>query len=195
MRTEHLPSPSSPADAVLGFFAHHVVASDVDPDFVRHWVQRHPFAGSDVRFLTELAARLDTEPGVVDVVFAAFGRGEDPDAVGLVETDDRNHPRVRMRTPVPRSCVDPGLHASPRGRRRDGPWTGARGPLGRRLRGRSGGPLTGLGKRLVNVCAALAPEGEPVFLQCSPGNVASMRAIEASGGWRVVGSEVLFLRR
>ena len=39
----------------------------------------------------------------------------------------------------------------------------------------------------------LVPEGEPLFAQVSPGNVASVRAFLAAG-YRPICSEVLFLR-
>jgi hypothetical protein len=36
------------------------------------------------------------------------------------------------------------------------------------------------------------PEGEPVFVQVAPGNVSSMRAVLAAGGFTPIGAEVLF---
>ncbi|HXM55375.1 MAG TPA: hypothetical protein VOB72_08295, partial [Candidatus Dormibacteraeota bacterium] len=40
----------------------------------------------------------------------------------------------------------------------------------------------------------LAPAGEPVFVQVSPGNAASLRVVLAAG-YRPIGSEVLLPRR
>ena len=51
----------------------------------------------------------------------------------------------------------------------------------------------GLGRSLARAALALAPAGEPVFAQVSPGNAASLRAFLAAG-YRPIGSEVLFLR-
>jgi GNAT superfamily N-acetyltransferase len=89
--TTHLSSPASPADAVLSFFGHHVIASDVDADWVRQWTDQDPFALSDVRFLAAFADRLGVRPGIYDAVFAARGEGADPSELGLTETSDRYH--------------------------------------------------------------------------------------------------------
>jgi len=51
----------------------------------------------------------------------------------------------------------------------------------------------GLGRGLAAAARGLVPAGEPLFAQVAPGNAASLRAVLA-GGFRPVGSEVLFLR-
>jgi len=49
----------------------------------------------------------------------------------------------------------------------------------------------GLGRRLAAAACSLVHDGEPVFAQVSPGNVASLRACLAAG-YRPLASEVLF---
>ena len=49
----------------------------------------------------------------------------------------------------------------------------------------------GLGRRLAAAASSLVHDGEPVFAQVSPGNVASLRACLAAG-YRPLASEVLF---
>ncbi len=191
--TTHLPSPSSPADAVLSFFGHHLIASDVDRDWVRQWTQRDPFALSDVRFLAAFADRFGMRPGIFDAVFAVIGEGSTPGDIGLVETSDRTHPRViralTYRDPETlRVFTDPDCQGVL--------------ILGRGLAGRleaayevhPGNRGNGIGKALVVAARRLAPAGVPVFMQISPGNVWSMRAAAADPAWRVIGSEMLFHR-
>jgi GNAT superfamily N-acetyltransferase len=191
--TTHLPSPDSPTDAVLAFFGHHVIASDVDATFVTSWTEHNPFALSDVRFLAALAERLGVEPGIYDAVFAAIGVGLSFDTIGLIETDDRSHPRVVRAL----SYRDPGSVRVYTDERRQSVLVMGTGLAGRweaayevddDARGR------GLGRQLIAAARQLAPTGEPVFLQISPGNVWSMKAMMADPGWRAVGSEILFLR-
>jgi GNAT superfamily N-acetyltransferase len=51
----------------------------------------------------------------------------------------------------------------------------------------------GLGSLLARAAARVAPDGDPLFAQVSPGNVASVRAFLAAG-YRPVCAEVLFPR-
>jgi GNAT superfamily N-acetyltransferase len=191
--TTHLSSPSSPADAVLAFFGHHVIASDVPRQFVGNWVDRDPFALSDVRFLAALAEELRTNPGIVDAVFAALGLGMSAAELGLEETNDRSHPRVQ-RAMSYRDPVTLRVFTNPS---RSGVLV-----LGRGLAGRLEGSYevddaargTGLGRTLLRAARQLAPLDEPTFLQISPGNVWSMRALAHDPAWKPIGSEVLFLR-
>jgi GNAT superfamily N-acetyltransferase len=191
--TTHLPSPDSPADAVIAFFGHHVLASDVDPAFVRSWTDADPFALSDVRFLAALADRLQTTPGIYDAVFGAPGLGMSGDQIDLLETADRSHPRV-VRALSYRDPQTISVYTDPL---QQGVLVMGRGLAGRleaayevdeSARGQ------GLGRRFIAAARKLAPLGEPVFLQISPGNVWSMKALMADPGWRPVGSEILLLR-
>jgi GNAT superfamily N-acetyltransferase len=194
--TTHLPSPSSPADAVLSFFGHHVVASNVDAHWLASWTDADPFAGSNIEFLAAMAGQLQTHPGIFDAVFAATGEGRtasDVDTIELVETPDRTHPRVvralHYRDPATmRVLTTPAADALVLlGQGLAGRWEMAY-EVEPSARGR------GVGAALVTAARQLAPEGEPVYAQCSPGNVPSMRSFARDPQWRVIGSEVLFLR-
>ncbi len=191
--TTHLPSPSSPTDAVLAFFGHHIIASDVDPEFVSRWTREDPFALSDVRFLAALAVELGSKPGIYDAVFAAIGQGTEPGEAGMTETDDRTHSRVvRART-----YRDPTSVRSFRDRSGLGLLVMGRGLAGRMEAAYEVGPDArgqGIGRRLITAARLLAPVNEPVFLQISPGNVWSMKALAGQPEWLPVGSELLFLR-
>jgi GNAT superfamily N-acetyltransferase len=191
--TTHLPSPDSPADAVIAFFGHHVIASDVDAAFVRSWTDADPFALSDVRFLAALADRLQTTPGIYDAVFGAPGRGMSVDQLELIESSDHSHPRVVRAL----SYRDPETISVYTDRDQHGVLVMGRGLAGRMeaayevsesARGK------GLGRRFIAAARQLAPLNEPVFLQISPGNVWSMKALMGDPGWRPVGSEILMLR-
>lgn len=192
--TTHVPSPQSPADAVLAFFGHHLLASSVDGKFVRAWTDADPFALSDVRFLSALASKLSTTPGIYDAVFAARGIGATPKQFGLVELNDCDHPRAQRAL----------AYRDPETLRVFADVTGA-GVLvmGRGLAGRLEAAYEvapeargkGIGRELIRAARMIAPRGEPVFLQISPGNVWSMQALASDvTSWRCVGSEVLFLR-
>ncbi len=191
--TTHLPSPTSPADGVFAFFGHHVIASDVDSVFVSEWTDRDPFALSDVRFLAALAYRLRTTPGIYDAVYATMGGGCSPEDFGLFETQDRSHPRV-VRAQIYRDPSTLRVYNDETGL---GMLVMGRGLAGRLEVAYEVDPLgrgAGLGRRLIAAAQGLAPKDEPVFMQISPGNVWSMKALAAARGWTPIGSEVLFLR-
>jgi hypothetical protein len=192
--TTHFPSPASPADAVLAFFGHHVIASDIAAEFVSEWTQHDPFALSDVRFLAALANRLDVKPSIYDAVFATPGLGQDPEEVGLVELIESNHPRVlrahSYRDSATIRIFTDTTHQSVL-------------VMGRGLAGRMEAAYEvnepargyGIGRTLIKAARHIAPLDEPVFLEISPGNVWSMKALFADQQWRPVGSELLFLRQ
>jgi GNAT superfamily N-acetyltransferase len=187
---EVLPQPAGPVAAVLSFTAHHVVAADVDPAWVH---DRLDGAGLSApmgpAFLAELAARLAREPDSIDLVLCAVADGRPP-AVPLVATvADAAHPRAERAS-----------------RYRDGvrAWRTADGHglllLGRGLAGRyevafEVDPVArgrGLGRALASSALSVAPAGEPVWVQVAPGNVASVRAVLATGLFTPVGGEILF---
>jgi GNAT superfamily N-acetyltransferase len=197
-RTEVFPEPPGPVAAVLAFAHHHVVAADVDPD----WVARHVPDGDlaapvGPAFVAALAERLGRPSGSLDVVLAAPGTGGTsggPAATGLdlrpVEGED--HPRV-VRARHHRTDVRAYVTA-------DGAGLVI---AGRGLAGRSevafevapGARGAGLGRALVTAGRALVPAGEPVYVQVAPGNVPSLRAVLAAGGFTPIGGEILFARR
>jgi GNAT superfamily N-acetyltransferase len=189
--TEVLASPPGWCDAVVGFTAHLVVAGAVDPDEVlAHLPIDDIGAAMDVRFLTWLAERLRAEPGMLDAVLAAEPSDAEPSLV-LTEASATDHPRVQ-RAARYRSDL----------RVFEGEGRGSVLTIGRGLAGRlevsvevdPGGRDAGLGRALAEAARTLAPAGEPLFAQVSPGNAASIRAFLAAG-YRPIGSEVLFLRR
>jgi hypothetical protein len=50
----------------------------------------------------------------------------------------------------------------------------------------------GLGRTLAAAALDLVPTGEPLFVSVAPGNVASLRAVLATGRYRPIAGEVLF---
>jgi GNAT superfamily N-acetyltransferase len=192
--TRHLPSPASPADAVLAFFGHHIIASDVDEAFVRSWSDHDAFALSDMRFLGAFADHLGVSPGILDAVYAAIGTGVDPLECDVVETLDRSHPRV-VRAQSYRDPATMRVFQPTEG--------GGVLLLGHGLAGRLEAAYEvdedrrgqGIGSKLIVAARLLAPRDTPVFIQVSPGNVWSMRALQKdAAAWRPIGSEVLYLR-
>jgi GNAT superfamily N-acetyltransferase len=171
------------AAAVLGFTAHHVVAADVDPAWVRSVLPAGSLSAPlSARFLAALADRAGAEPGAPDAVLVA------PSAAvplpGLAPTGAM-HPRVAR---ADRYRVDVRAYAVPGallilGRGLAGRWEVAV-EVDRTCRGR------GLGRRLAAAAPGLVPPGEPLWAQVAPANVASLRAFLAAG-YRPVGAEVL----
>lgn len=188
---EILPPPPGRSDAVIAFSSHNVVAAAIDPgEVLAHLADGDPGGPMSAPFLTWLGTRLDSEPGSLDVVLAAFADGT-PAATLMPRTDLDAHERVR-RANAYRSDV--AVH-SPRGS--DDLVIIGRG-LARRLEvsievepGRRG---RGIGASLARAALGLATDREPIFAQVAPGNVASLRAFLAAG-YRPICSEVLFLRR
>jgi GNAT superfamily N-acetyltransferase len=185
------PAPPGAVDAVLGFTAHHVVAAGVDPDLVAARLPDGDLsAPMGAAFLGWLGERLGSTPGSLDVVLAAEGLGGPPPLELTPGIDLDRHERV--------------AHAL-RYRNDLQVWTAQEGAgvlvLGRGLAGRRevafevdpGWRNRGLGRSLVAAARHLTPPGEPLFAEVAPGNVASLRVVEAAG-FRPVGAEVLFHR-
>lgn len=187
---EVLPSPPGPVDAVVAFTAHHLIAADVDRDWVRAALKGDD-VGAPMRadFLTRLGEELGATAGMLDVVLAAFGRAQRSDLLTGGDGGEAVHPRLararRYRRDV--RCFQD---------RHGGLLTIGHGLAGRvevsievdeEARGR------GHGLALAQAALGLTVPGEAVFAQVSPGNVASLRCFLAAG-YRPVGAEVLFLR-
>jgi GNAT superfamily N-acetyltransferase len=192
-RTEVLPQPPGPVAAVLAFASHHVVAADVDPDWVAGRLPGGDLAAPvGPAFVAALAERIGRTIGNLDVVLAAPGTGGGAAAGGLdlrpVEGDD--HPRVAR---ARHHRTDVRAYETP-----DGAGLVI---AGRGLAGRSelafevapGARGAGLGRALVTAGRALVPAGEPVYVQVSPGNVPSLRAVLAAGGFTPIGGEILLV--
>jgi GNAT superfamily N-acetyltransferase len=180
-----LPRAAGGARAgVVGFTAHHVVAADVDPDWVRSVLPPGSLsAPMSARFIAALADRVGAEPGAYDVALVAPSR-----AVPLPEL-----------TPVA-GADSARLRRAERYRVGVRAWTvpGAILILGRGLAGRWEISLEvdtahrgrGIGRALVSAAPALVPPGELLWAQVSPANVASVRMFLAAG-YRPVAAEVL----
>jgi GNAT superfamily N-acetyltransferase len=182
-----LPAPSGARAVVVGGTAWHVVAADVDPDWVAGSVAGDPLAAPlGARFLAALADRVGAEPGVVDAVLVA-----PPPRTGtgpVLEPAEIDHPRVRRallhRSEVRIWATADGAGLLTLGRGVAGRWEISLevDPVARRR---------GLGTALAAAAPALVPDGEPLWAQVAPANTASLRAFLAAG-YRPVGAEVLF---
>jgi len=185
------PSPPGPADAIIAFNAHHVIATDVDPAWVRARLRPGDLSAPlGAQFLSEMAERLRTAPGSVDAVFAGIGLGRCPQIALPEEPPAASHPRIERALQYRAGLT---TYATADGA---GVLVLGHGVAGRReaafevkpeARGR------GLGRALVEAALDLTPKGEPLFMQAAPGNAPSLRAIIA-GGLKPIGSEVLFLK-
>ena len=189
---EVIPSPPGPCDAVVAFTAHHIVAANVDRGDVMHRVPVDDL-GSPMRapFLAWLGAQLGTEPGMLDIVLVPARDPGDPPLKLVPRSDLLDHPRLarsRLYRRDLRVFTDPDERALVLvGRGLAGRWE-----LG--IEVAADHRNQGLGRELILAAPSLVPEGEPLFAQVSPGNVASLRAFIAAG-YRPIGAEVLFLKR
>lgn len=188
-RVEVVPSPSGPADAVVAFTAHTVVAADVEPDAVAAQLSAESLSAPlQPPFLTWLAEQLSSEAGNVDVLLVA-GPERTPE-VELIEVGDADHPRLRR---AHRYRSELRVYESSGG--------GALVMVGRGLAGRyevaieveAGRRGNGFGRSLAKAARALVPAEHALFAQVAPGNAASLRAFLAAG-FLPIGAEVLFMR-
>ncbi|MDQ3145473.1 MAG: GNAT family N-acetyltransferase [Actinomycetota bacterium] len=186
-----LPSPAGRSDAVVALTAHSIVATSAVSEEVvhRHLATDDLGAALKPPFLTWLGRRLGSTPGNLDAVLAAGALGGEAPVV-LTPMPAAHHPRVErardQREDVEAWCTPD----------RAGVLTLGRGLAGRiELAFEVAPPARGqgLGRELVRAARHLAPEGEIVFAQVAPGNVASMRAVLAAG-FIPLGAEVLFPR-
>lgn len=191
-RTERLKSclhRQGPAEAVVAFTAHHVVAADVDPEWVAATPSSDLGAPMNAAFLALLARRLGTEAGALDVVLAAVAVPDQPELPLVPAEDTFAHARLdrgrRYRHDV--RCLRD---------HRGGLLTighGVAGPLEVSIEVDTTAQGVGLGSSLARSALGLAPPGVPVFAQVSPGNVVSLRCF-LNAGYRPIGAEVLFHR-
>ena len=197
LATVLLARPPGPVSAVLGFTGHHVVAADVESSWLAETREVGDF-GSVMRvpFLAALGSRLGARVGHLDVVLVATADEEPAEAaavrsVDLVEAEpvSDGHGRVlralayRRDLTVHRTTDRAGVVMLGRGLADRWEISFEVEPA---ARGR------GLGHALALGGLRLAPPGQPVFAQVSPGNVASLRVLLAAG-YRPIGSEVLLL--
>jgi GNAT superfamily N-acetyltransferase len=187
-RTMHIPvQPSLAIAGVFGFTAHHFVAADVDHQWLRRCIGAGAYASMSADFVAALAVETGGVAGAFDTVLVLPGAGVDPAAVGLVRTGLAAHSRVRRastyRTSLRTYSTPDGACVAVLGR-------GVAGRLEAAFEIEPAARGSGRGRRLVSAVAAVAPRGMPVFFQCAPGNVASLRSILGAGA-RPIGSEVL----
>lgn len=184
-----LPALPGPRHCVIGFTAHHVIAAEIDESTIRQRLDPDDLSQPmSAGFLLFLAGWLGADPGTLDVLFVAPPAD---DELELWRRDDlHDHPRVQR---AGRFRPELAVYADREHGKPDGLLVIGRGVAGRwemayevapRARGR------GLGRRLA-ASAGRFVEGEPLFAQVAPGNVASLRVCLAAG-YRPIGSEVLF---
>ena len=191
---EVLGRPPGRTDAVVAFSSHIVVAAEVDADELRARLpDDDPGGPTSAPFLTWLGLQLGTPPGSLDVVLVADGAGRPDLDHPLTEVDEVDpvfDARV-LRARAQRTDVRLYADAAARGIVILGRGLAERREVSLevdpRRRGRS------LGTALARAALGLVPEGEPLFAQVAPGNVASLRAF-LRAGYRPIGAEVLFLR-
>lgn len=91
-RIEVLPAPPGPAMAILGFTAHHVIASAAPEEWVRAELAEGDLSAPlKPRFVSRLAEKLGRHDDSLDLLLVAEGL---PGPVTLRETDVESHPRV-----------------------------------------------------------------------------------------------------
>lgn len=187
------PSPPGPVDAVVAFTAHNVIAADVDRGEILQRLPGHdPGAPMSAEFLAWLATRLGTHAGMLDLVMAAPEPDPDEELPELVRHDEvLDHPQLarsrRFRTDLRcyRDHEDRALIVIGRG-------LADRWELALEVKPEFRG--SGLGTILARAATRVAPTGELLFAQVTPGNVASVRALLAAR-YRPICSEALFLRK
>src|SRR3954470_21960202 len=93
-RVTLLPAPGGERAIVVGGTAWHVVAADVEPEWVAQAVAHDPIAAPlGARFLAALADRVGAEPGSLDALLV--GPPAPVEAALTLEPADSEHPRVQ----------------------------------------------------------------------------------------------------
>jgi hypothetical protein len=178
------------AAALVAFTGRTFLAADLDEaEALAHLPGNGLGAPMHPAFIAWLGERLGASCYAPDIVLSAF-RAESPGSIALVERPDMlSHPRAAMAQRFRRQVR---AYADEDGK---GLLTVGHGLCGRVEVSVEVGVFEqnrGLGRRLAYAARTLAPEGEPVFAEVSPGNAASLRAFLAAG-YVPIGSEVLLL--
>ncbi len=187
---EVVPSPGGPADAIVGFTGHFVVAADVDPDeFAAHVPAGDLARPMSPATLLWLGERLGSTATTYDALLCGTGTGAGPPS-WLHESDRHDHARVeeaaRYRRDMRVFFTDEDTAVLVLGRGLCGRWD-----FGFEVE--PGAQGRGLGRRVVRAALGLVPAGEPLWAQVVPGNAASFRAVLAAG-FVPIAAEVLFPR-
>jgi GNAT superfamily N-acetyltransferase len=182
-----LPAPPGRSMAVVGFTAHHVVAADVEPEWVSAQLPDDDLsAPMSARFLVALGDRIGRQAGSLDVVVAAPGLAGEP---GLVEVAAADHPRV-ARAHRYRSGVRVFEAAGGAAVVVVGHGLALRTEVAVEV-----DPATrnrGLGAQALLEARRLVGADDVLYAQVAPGNAASLRSF-LRAGFEPVGCEVLFL--
>jgi len=189
-RFDVMPRLPGPADALIGFTGHFVLAADIPADAVAARVSPEDLSvPMSPTFLNWVAECTGSRPATFDALLCAMGTGEG--APAWLEPDPRyEHPRVQ-RARRYRDEIDVW-----RTREGDAILAVGRGICDRWELGFEIAPEArgrGLGRRVAAAARALVPAGTPVWAQVAPGNAASLRAVIAAG-FSPVAAEVLFPR-
>jgi GNAT superfamily N-acetyltransferase len=187
---EVVPSPGGPADAIVGFTGHFVVAADIDPDeFAAHVPPGDLARPMSPASLLWLGARLGSTATTYDALLCGIGTGMGVPP-WLHEVDGYDHRRVeeaaRYRDDMRVFVADDDAAVLALGRGLCGRWD-----FGFEVAPEAQG--RGLGRRVVRAALGLVPAGVPLWAQVVPGNAASLRAVLAAG-FVPVGAEMLFPR-
>lgn len=189
--TEVVASPGPPADVVLAFTGHFLVAADVDPAAVADRCAPGDYATPlSPAFLLWLGEQIGSRPVTHDLVLGAIATGREAPLALRPLPLDTPHKRVaravRFRRDVRAYATDDGRGVLVLGRGIAGRWELA-------FEVEPGARSSGIGRALVASAVCLLPAGTPVVAQVATGNVASLRACLA-GGLRPVCAEILFPR-
>jgi GNAT superfamily N-acetyltransferase len=188
-----LPAPPGRSDAVVAFSEHNLIAADLDEqEVLEHLPSTDPGAPMSAEFLAWLAGRLRTQAGMLDLVMAAPAPDPSEDLPELILRPDLlDHPRL-ARSRMYRADLRCFSDREDRALVVVGRGLAEREEMGIEVKPEFRGK--GLGRVLARATPRVATDGEPLFAQISPGNVASVRAF-LSAGYRPICAEVVFLRR
>jgi GNAT superfamily N-acetyltransferase len=187
---EVMPSPGGPADAIVDFTAHLVVAADVpEEDVMNQFPAGDLSSWTHPSFQLWLAERLGSRPGSRDLVMAA--PPADHADIDLISRDDlEEHDRVRR---AARYRTNLKVFTDPEDLGVLVIGSGLACRLECAFEVEPAARHRGLGRRLALAARTFVPKDGAIFAQVAPGNVASVRAL-LSAGFRPIGGEVLFAR-